>query len=390
VALISRSLEARLVPYFAAAVARRWWVVAVYAVVLAAGAHLAFDIPRDNSLENLVVSSDPDVAVSRDFEALFPERVTVYLMLECEDPLAAGSLTDLERIERELQDVYGIDAFSIATVWRRSRPGAGSPTRDLEAFRRITEGTEFFRRQGLIGDGFLAIVLALDADGAVNRDALLVPINRIVDEVPAWSQSITNIRRVGRPWVDAWIERETAASSVRYFPLFGVFVISLVLGLYRSWRALATILLSLAAAVLLGMAFAGIVGLGFTMVSALVPLTLMVTTTASLVYLHSRFVDQPPDVDLDEHRIRALANKFVAVTASVFAAAVGFAALTVSNIRPIRELGIWTAGGLLIGWIVCFTLYPALQKSRVNKRLIQEMMKYDDTFEVFQRRTQLS
>ena len=110
------------------------------------------------------------------------------------------------------------------------------------------------------------------------------------------------------------------------------------------------------------MAFAGVVGFAFTIVSSLVPLTLMVTATASLVYLHSRFVDQPPGVDLEEHRVAALREQVRGrVSASVFAAAVGFAALAVSQIRPIRELGIWTAGGLALGWVVCFTLYPALQ-----------------------------
>jgi predicted RND superfamily exporter protein len=135
----------------------------------------------------------------------------------------------------------------------------------------------------------------------------------------------------------------------------------LILGLYRSWRALSVILACLGMAVLLGVAFAGLVGFGFTIVSSLVPLTLMITATASLVYLHSRFVDQDSGVSLDDHRVFALKNKFLAVSASVFAAAVGFAALTVSEIRPIRQLGMWTATGLAIGWVVCFTLYPALQ-----------------------------
>ena len=40
----------------------------------------------------------------------------------------------------------------------------------------------------------------------------------------------------------------------------------------------------------------------------------------------------------DEHQAIALANKIVAATASIFATAVGFAALAVSEIRPIREL----------------------------------------------------
>jgi predicted RND superfamily exporter protein len=45
----------------------------------------------------------------------------------------------------------------------------------------------------------------------------------------------------------------------------------------------------------------------------------------------------------------------------MFATAVGFAALAVSDIRPVREMGLWTAGGLIVAWIACFTLFPALQ-----------------------------
>jgi predicted RND superfamily exporter protein len=361
VALVDRAIEDRLIPVLSVMVRRPWVVAAVYAVVVAAAAFLAVGIPRDNSLENMVVSSDPDVAASREFERLFPEGDTVFLMLETADPFAPEALADLERLEHEIEAVDGITAYSVATVWRHARPGAGAPADNAEEFRAVVGGTDFFRRQGLIGEKFLAIVASLDAPEPEIRDALLGRITDAADGAGRWSTAIERVRRIGRPWIDAWLERETSASSVRYFPLFGAFVVCLVLGLYRSWRALAAILTSLAVAVLLGMAFAGVVGLGFTIVSAVVPLTLMVTATASLVYLHSRFVDQPPGVDLETHRTRALANKFVAVTASVFAAAVGFAALTVSNIRPIRELGIWTSGGLLLGWLVCFTLYPALQ-----------------------------
>jgi hypothetical protein len=105
-----------------------------------------------------------------------------------------------------------------------------------------------------------------------------------------------------------------------------------------------------------------LIGFSFTVVSALVPLTVMVTTLATLVYLHSRFVDQPPGRDVDAHQAFALANKFLPVTASTVAAVLGFGALVVSRIRPVREMGLWTAVGLAIGWVVAFTLFPALQK----------------------------
>jgi predicted RND superfamily exporter protein len=50
-------------------------------------------------------------------------------------------------------------------------------------------------------------------------------------------------------------------------------------------------------------------------------------------------------------------NKFTACTASLFATAVGFAALAVSRIPPIRDLGIWVAVGLVMTWVAVFTLF---------------------------------
>jgi len=362
VALVDQALEKRLIRVFDILIARRWLVIAVYAVLLPAAAFLAFDIPRDTSIERMVVSTDPEVAASHRFQEIFPEHENAFLMLETAQPFSAQALIDLESVQAELDAIEGVSTISLATVWRHTHPGSGAPDADPEAIREMNAGTEFFRRQGLVGDHFLGVALSLDVSDPVARDEVLGDIDRVTGNVPGTRPSITAVRSVGKPWVDAWLERETSASTIRFFPLFGFFVVSLIYGLYRSVRALIAILISLGAAVLLGMAFAGLAGLSFSIVSSLVPLTLMVTATASLVYLHSRFVDQPPDLDLEVHRTRALANKFVAVSASVFAASVGFAALTVSNIRPIRELGIWTAGGLVLGWMVCFTLYPALQK----------------------------
>jgi predicted RND superfamily exporter protein len=62
-----------------------------------------------------------------------------------------------------------------------------------------------------------------------------------------------------------------------------------------------------------------------------------------------------------DHQVFSLSNKFLACTASIFATAVGFAALAISAIRPIREMGIWVAVGLAVTWVVVFTLFPALQ-----------------------------
>ncbi len=66
----------------------------------------------------------------------------------------------------------------------------------------------------------------------------------------------TAVRRVGSPWLDAWLERQTGAATSSFMPLFGLFLMTLVLLVYRSWRALAAIVLTLGAVVAIAMGLA--------------------------------------------------------------------------------------------------------------------------------------
>ena len=328
-------------------------ILAVYALLVPAAAFLAARIPSEGAIDRLMVPSDPDYAATRAFQKIFPEAQVVLLLFESRDPWSPESLARIDAAKAALRGVPRVAAFSILDALRRARPGAGPAE-----LRRLALGTDFFRRQGLVGDGFLTLVASLDVHGAAERDAALAGIDRALEQSGAGA-----VRKVGAPYVTSWLERQSSQASARAFPLFGVLLVGVVLFLYRSWRALLAIVLALGAAVALGFGVGAVLGYSRTIVSALVPLTILVTTLASLVYLHSRFVDQPEGVPLDEHHVAALRNKLLPVTASTLAAAMGFAALAVSRIRPIREMGVWTAVGLVLSWGVAFTLFPALQRA---------------------------
>jgi predicted RND superfamily exporter protein len=349
--------EPRSASFFRRVIRARLALLVVYALAIVPAARIAARVPSDDAIDRMIVESDADVAATRAFHAVFPERKSVLLLAEADDPFSPASLGGLERLERAVGRIAGVSSVSAPAVAERIRPGIRSRPEELRAF--IT-GTPFFRKQGLVGDRFLGLALLLDADTPARRDRVLAEIGRALEE--AAPLPFSRVRRVGEPIVSSYLERETRAASRLYFPLFGVFVISLVYFLFRSVRTLVAILATLGAAVLLGYAAGGLLGFATTIVSSIVPLTLLVTTSASLVYLQSRFVDCPPGVPPEEHQVFALVNKFPAVTASIAAAAVGYAALAVSQIRPVREMGIWTASGLAVTWVVAFTLFPALQR----------------------------
>lgn len=361
---------ASLIRFFRRVVAARRGLAILFALLLPAAILLALQVPSDSAIGALVVRDDPDARDHQEFRRIFPEREQVILLFEADDPFAPGVLERVAAIETRLAALPDVAPFSALSLYARARPGS-DPVSDPESFRTFALGTDLLRRQGLVGTDFLGMPIRLDVDDAPGRDAALASIDAALGPLLESPAPLRAVRRVGGPWLDAWIERETARASARAFPLFGLFVVAITLVLFRSWRTLLAVLATLGVAVACTVGFGKLAGFSFTIVSSLVPLTIMVTCTATLVYLQSRFAEMPEGADIAEHQVFALANKFVATTASLFAAAVGFAALAVSRIRPIREMGLWVAAGLLITWVVVFTLFPALQallKTPVTRR----------------------
>ena len=339
----------------------RGWIAGAFVVLAAAGIYGALQVPNDPSTERLIVASDPVALATRDFDRIFPEGVQALIMLETPDPLGLTALRAADRLEQELARIPQVEAHSLLDLYRRA-VSTGEITRvEAGRVRAFATGTPLFRRAGLLGDHYFGIALELRVKSRAERDRALKAIDSLVLPVEAPGGTITRVRRVGSPWLNAWLERQSGAATARFMPLFGIFPMTLVLIIYRSWRALGAIILTLGAVIAIAMGLAYLFGWTHTVVSTLVPLTVMVTTTATLVYVHSRYIEPDDSPTLLEHHARALANKFLPCTASMFATAVGFGALAISDIRPVRDMGLWTAGGLTVSWIGCFTLFPALQ-----------------------------
>jgi uncharacterized protein len=362
----------RLLQLFLRVLRARHLILGLFALLTIAGIYGALRIPTDSSIDRLIVSSDPVAQATRDFERVFPEGEQALIVLEAPDPLSPAVLQGVDQLERQLDQIPKVAAHSLLTLYFRSSPPASINADEAAKLRAFATGTSLVRRAGLMGDHYLGIGLELKVNSPTERDQVLAAIDARVLPIEATGHPFTAVRRVGSPWLDAWLEKQTGASTRKFMPLFGIFLLTLVFIVYRSWRALAAIILTLGSAVAIAVGFGELLGFSNSVVSTLVPLTVMVTTTATLVYIHSRYME-PDGAPPLEHHARALANKFLPCTASMFATSVGFAALTVSDIRPVREMGLWTACGLIGAWVACFTLFPALQSVLRAPRRLEAM-----------------
>jgi uncharacterized protein len=354
--------SAKVVQFFVRILRMRSWIAGLFLMLTAAGIYGALQVPDDPAIERLIVAGDPVARATSEFDRLFPEGDQALIMLEAPDPLGLEPLRAADRLEQQLAKIPQVEAHSLLDLYRRGASAGEISPAEAGRLRTFATGTPMFRRAGLLGDRYLGIALELQVNSPAERNRALTAIDSLALPLEASAGGpFTMVRRVGSPWLDAWLERQTGAATVRFMPLFGIFLMTLVLVIYRSWRALGAIILTLGALVAIAMGLAHLFGWSHTVISTLVPLTVMVTTTATLVYVHSRYIEPDDSPTLIEHHARALANKFLPCTASMFATAVGFGALAISDIRPVREMGLWTASGLIVAWIGCFTLFPALQ-----------------------------
>src|ERR1700744_5176818 len=121
-------LEAKLKRLFLRVVAARWIIVAIYAALLPPSVYYALKVQQDNSLDRLVVQSDPTYTANKRFEAVFGHGEYVLILVEANDPFAADVLGRFDKMEHDVGLVTHVTANSALSVYKRAKGGfTGSP-----------------------------------------------------------------------------------------------------------------------------------------------------------------------------------------------------------------------------------------------------------------------
>ena len=113
----------RLSQTFSFIIARRWYVLGIYALLLLPSVYFAAQVRQDNSLDRLITASDPDYIATRDFQRVFGAGEFALLLVEADDPLSPEVIGRIDRLERALRTVPHVTANSALSVFRRAKAG---------------------------------------------------------------------------------------------------------------------------------------------------------------------------------------------------------------------------------------------------------------------------
>src|SRR4029450_6839636 len=144
---------------FAGIIRARWFVLAVYAVLVPVSAYQAVKVGQDNSLDRLIVPSDPDYLATRAFQQVFGQGEFALLLVEAAEPVAPAVLEAIDRLERALAQIPRVQPNSALSIFRRTRPSFDATPEDAAAFRAVATGTDLLRPPRLAADDYLALAL---------------------------------------------------------------------------------------------------------------------------------------------------------------------------------------------------------------------------------------
>src|SRR3984893_18223573 len=205
----------RVVHIFLHVLRARRWIAGTFVVLTAAGIYAALQVPDDPAIERLIVASDPVALETREFDRIFPEGEQALIMLEAADPLGLAALRAADRLEHELARIPQVEAHSLLNLYRRAT-SSGEVTR-VEDGRggAFGTGTTLFRRAGLLGDHYFGIALELRVKSPAESDRVLMAVDALVLPLEAPGGAFTKVRRVGTPWLHAWLGRPSAGAADR-------------------------------------------------------------------------------------------------------------------------------------------------------------------------------
>ena len=196
-------------------IAHRWWVLAIYAVTLPPAIFYALRVDQDNSLDRLIVQSDPDYIATHEFGKVFRQGEFALVFVEAKDPFDVATLRRFDEMERALAKVPHLNANSAISIFRRARANVELDAKQAQEFRRFVAGTDQFRRQGIVGDDFLAIPLMLDVRTGHERQKVLDSINAVLAPFERDPRPFDGVRKVGQPYVNAYLDSDTRAVGLR-------------------------------------------------------------------------------------------------------------------------------------------------------------------------------
>ncbi len=331
-------------------------------------------IPRlyiDNSLEGLFLESDPDLGVLNATVQEYGTELGMVVAFRPGEVFRNEFLHLADRLTREILQVEGVDdVYSVTRMDHIEAEGAeirvcplvpdlpASPEKMREARKNALEDP-FVTGQILSEDGSTAALVIQFTHNIGDVNKTLAAVDDIQGILREQVGSSCEYHVSGLVAITAFMNRYCLMDLVTFLPVGIAIVFVILLAVFRTLAAVLTTLGAILLSVVWTLGLMGLMNVPITVTTTMLPVLILVIGVSDAVHLITQYYE---GIAGGRQREDALKNAVYKVGTPCFltsvTTAMGFSSLLLSNLRPVRDFGLYAALGIFFAFLIFIFLVP--------------------------------
>jgi len=354
------------------------WALGIILAISAFAVRMTSDTPWiDNSVGIWFQTDDPELLTYTAHNEAFGEQEWTLLMLETPSIFSAGFLQDLDAITTRIEALdHVIKVTSITNVRDNDMSNTGeldyntlypvnngqtASKQEISLLRQRLHNNPIFQNNLLRKESDRHTIVLIQNDNLIHDPTpyRITLIDSITDIVKEYS-SIQDSAIAGTTVVNAALNRASKHDVIVFYTLISLFLFIFSFLVFKNWRDLVTLLSVIIGSILPVMGLIAFLKLPYNMMTVMLPTIMAALGVASVVHVINTFHRFHRDHDTEPALHKTLSIVIRPGFYAMLTTAAGFASLTLSNVIPVFQLGLFAAIGILLAWLLSITIAPVL------------------------------
>jgi len=362
------------------------WTLAIVLSLTAFAVRMTDNTPWiDNSVGIWFQTDDPELLTYNVHNEAFGEQEWTLLMLETPSIFDAGFLQDLATITTRIEALdHVVKVTSITNVRDNdmsndgeldyntlypAKNGQAASEQEISQLRQRLYNNPIFQNNLLRKENDRHTIVLIQNDNLIHdptpyRITLIDSITDIVNEY----SSIQDSALAGTTVVNAALNRASKHDVIVFYTLISLFLFVFSFLVFKNWRDLVTLLSVIIGSIVPVMALIAFLKLPYNMMTVMLPTIMAALGVANVVHVINTFHRFHRDHDAEPALHKTLSIVIRPGFYAMLTTAAGFASLTLSNVIPVFQLGLFAAIGIILAWILSITAAPILLHTLWQKK----------------------
>ncbi len=351
-------------------------ILLLVVVLAGSSAYYYNKIPRDPSVEAMVLDDDPDLLAYNHFKEVFGNDEFLLIAAQVPDLFDTQVMRDVEALRKTVENIPYVKEATAYTNVRTVRGSEDSIVVEELApeIPQSAEAMAALKSRAMAEKDFIGNFYSADAttfglvarletlEGEADSTETRTQITQQAREIAAKPQFAPyKISIAGVPALKSDLAETQKKENVKFeIIIFSMLVVVLFI-IFRTFGGVFVTIGTVQASIFVLMAAHYFSGIPLTMVSTILTPLMLIYGVSSSVHIQTHYALQAGEgLNRRAALVAALGATLVPCLFNSTTTAVGFGSNLVSAIKPIREFALFASGGIMLSFVLSFLVVPTL------------------------------